>query len=247
MKLKPIILAVVILFGSAIGTFAQNAPSQGQRLANEMRQTQLLNYAEISGALNTKGRRGKRSSLALRLTTASKDGQWQSVFHATDPKTGAVSQLTILRSPEESPQYYLAKAPKQALPLEVGKPLAPNGAMAPFAGSNFWMADLGLEFFYWPNQRLLSDAKIKMRKGISCFVLESHREAKAGEGYSRVRSWISRDHGGLIYAEAYESGGKRIKTFEVSDVEKINGEWKLKELRIRNEIARSTTELVFNN
>jgi hypothetical protein len=248
MRQNPIILAIAILLsGGTLQSLAQSELSPGQHLANEMRQTQLLNYAEISGALKTKGRRGKRSSMALRLTTAVKDGQWQSIFQATDPTSGAVSQLTILRSPEKGPQYYLASAPKKDLPLENGEPLAPDDAMASFAGSNFWMVDLGLEFFYWPTQKLLRDARIKMRKGISCFVLESQRDGTTDDGYFRVRSWISRDHGGLIYAEAYGANGKRIKTFEVSDVEKINGEWKLKELRIRNEIARSTTELIFNN
>ena len=246
MRSNPIILAVTILLAG--GTIqAQSDLSPGQHLANEMRQTQLLNYAEISGALKTKGRRGKRSSLALRLTTDVKDGQWQSIFQATDPTSGAVSQLTILRSPEKGPQYYLASAPNKNIPFEHGEPLAPDEAMASFAGSNFWMVDLGLGFFYWPTQTLLRDARIKMRKGISCFVLESQRGGTVDNGYTRVRSWISRDHGGLIYAEAYGVNGKRIKTFEVSDVEKINGEWKLKELRIRNEIARSTTELMFNN
>ena len=27
--------------------------------------------------------------------------------------------------------------------------------MTPFAGSDFWVADLGLEFFHWPEQKVL--------------------------------------------------------------------------------------------
>ena len=119
--------------------------------------------------------------------------------------------------------------------------------MQSFGNSDFWYADLGLEFFYWPEQTILTNAKIKMRKGISCFVLESRRPDDDGTGYNRVRSWISREHGGLIYAEAYTPEGKHLKTFEVSDVQKIQGEWKLKELKIRNELTRSTTRLEFNH
>ena len=245
MRLIQTILAISILAALPLQAWAQTADTPGQRLANEMRQTQLLNYDQISGALNTKGRRGQRSSLNLTLRTALNEDERQSVFQAVDPISGQITQLTILRSPNQKPQYFVSEAAKDLTTR--GTELTNNQVMAPFVGSNFWIADLGLEFFYWPRQEILRDARIKMRKGISCYVLESRQDDQETSGYTRVRSWISRDHGGLIYAEAYGADGKKIKTFEVSDVEKIDGEWKLKELRIRNEQARSTTNLVFNN
>ena len=42
--------------------------------------------------------------------------------------------------------------------------------MIPFAGSDFWIADLGLEFFHWPEQKVL---KKEFRRNCSCVVLES--------------------------------------------------------------------------
>ncbi len=245
MRLLYTILAITILTNLHGQATAQSSDTPGQRLANEMRQTQLLNYDQISGALKTKGRRGQRSSVNLTLRTALSEDEWQSVFQAVDPSSGKTTQLTILRNPDQRPQYFIADAPKDLSTR--GTELTSAQVMTPFVGSNFWIADLGLEFFYWPQQEILRDARIKMRKGISCYVLESRQDDTEISGYTRVRSWISRDHGGLIYAEAYGADGKKIKTFEVSDVEKINGEWKLKELRIRNEQARSTTNLVFNN
>ncbi len=238
-------LALSFFLGALTGNKTHAETSPGQRLANEMRQTQLLNYERISGTLRTKGRRGKRSAVALTLQTALVDGQWQSIFRTVDPQTSDIIELTIVRGPDQAPRYFTAQGQNGA--LKTGIELARGQVMTPLSESEFWVADLGLEFFYWPSQTILQDAKIKMRKGISCFVLESRREDQDAIGYSRVRSWISRDHGGLIYAEAYGVDGKKIKTFEVSDVEKIDGVWKLKELRIRNEKARSTTELEFNN
>lgn len=239
------ILALSLGLSTSTGLSAQVETTPGQRLANEMRQTQLLNYERISGTLRTKGRRGERSSVALTLQTAMVDGQWQSVFRTVDPKTSTINELTIVRGPNQAPRYFTARGQNGA--VKTGVELSRKEVMTPFSASEFWVADLGLEFFYWPSQVILQDAKIKMRKGISCFVLESRQEEADADGYSRVRSWISRDHGGLIYAEAYGADGKKLKTFEVSDVEKIDGEWKLKELRIRNERARATTELEFNN
>ncbi len=214
----------------------------GQQLARDMRHTKLLHYEQINGTLQTKNRRGRRTSQHLHLHVRTEGDQQQSTFTATNQNSGNTTQLTILRSPKKAPRYLLA--PQAGQPPA---PLPPKDAMKPFAQSNFWPADLGLEFFYWPKQNLLTNIRIKMRKGISCFVLESRKTTDHTFGYNRVRSWISREHLGLIYAEAYNARGQRIKTFEVADVEKINGEWKIRELRIRDEIAKSTTKLIFDN
>src|SRR5436190_1178348 len=40
----------------------------------------------------------------------------------------------------------------------------------PFAGSDFWLCDLALEFLHWPEQKIL---KTELRKTLSCKVLES--------------------------------------------------------------------------
>lgn len=236
----------LLLLGWVELSSAQPTLSEGQALAQEMRHTQLLNHKQISGALKTKGRRGKRSLKTLQLHTSLLADHWQSSFAATDPTTQQTTVLQIFRSPTERPRYFLAQAHQEAK-VEALDEISAAESMQAFAGTDFWIADLGLEFFYWPKQRLLKEAKIKMRKGISCFVLQSEQPAPDAMGYTRVRSWISRDHGGLIYAEAYAPNGTRLKTFEVADVEKIEGEWRIKELRIRDSIARSTTELIFYN
>ena len=33
--------------------------------------------------------------------------------------------------------------------------LSGDGTMIPFVGSDFWLGDLGLEFFHWPEQKVL--------------------------------------------------------------------------------------------
>lgn len=215
------------------------SPDPGQQLAQHMRQTQLLHTERIQGTLQTKQRRGRRITQTILLYT---DGnQTHSKFTVSGPN-GNIVRLTILRNPQQAPRYYLSDNPNQ-----IGQPLSPQESMSSFVGSDFWPADLGLEFFYWPQQRILPNIRIKMRKGIACRVLESRRQPAADFGYSIVRSWISREHFGLVYAEAYNADGKRVKTFEVSDLQKVDGQWKIGELRIRNEITKSTTKLIFHN
>ena len=228
-------------------------PETGQQLAQQMRQTQLFRSEPIRGSLQTKTRRGDRISQTI-LFRPNVNGNPNhsefivsnhgNVFHPTirgRRQSSHYSRLTILRDGRQSSPYLLSNNSSQ-----LGKPLFPQEVMSSFARSDFWPADLGLEFFYWPHQKILSNVRIKMRKGVACRVLESRKQTAVDFGYCLVRSWISREHFGLVYAEAYNSAGKRIKTFEVSDVQKIDGQWKVSELRIRDEVAKSTTKLIFH-
>ena len=115
--------------------------------------------------------------------------------------------------------------------------------MTPFAGSDFWLADLGLEFFHWPAQRLW---KREMRRGKACQVLESRRPETETGGYARVISWIHTESGAVVQAEAYDDRGNLLKEFRPMAVEKVNGAWQLKEMEIENMQTGSRTTLVFD-
>lgn len=114
---------------------------------------------------------------------------------------------------------------------------------APFAGSDFWRSDLGLEFFHWPEQRVL---KWEMKRSFGCKVLESKNPNPTPGSYSRVLSWIHDDTGALIQAEAYDTRGKLLKEFRPTETEKVNGRHELKEMEIENTQTGSTTRLEFD-
>ena len=118
--------------------------------------------------------------------------------------------------------------------------------MVPFAGSDFWLADLGLEFLHWPQQRVL---KKQMRKGLSCDVLQSINPQAGPGGYSRVLSWIAINRPEdivIVHAEAYDAQNKLLKEFDPKKVEKVNGLWQLEEMEIRNQPTGSPTKIEFN-
>ena len=51
--------------------------------------------------------------------------------------------------------------------------------MDPFAGSDFWLCDLGLEFFHWPQQKVL---KKEFHRQCACTVLESTNPNPSADG-----------------------------------------------------------------
>jgi hypothetical protein len=112
-----------------------------------------------------------------------------------------------------------------------------------FAGSDFWLSDLGLEFFHWPEQRVL---KWELKRSFGCKVLESKNPNPTATNYTRVLSWIHDDTGALIQAEAYDARGRLLKEFRPTATEKVNGRRELKEMEIENVQTGSTTRLEFD-
>jgi negative regulator of sigma E activity len=77
-------------------------------------------------------------------------------------------------------------------------------------------------------------------------VLESVNPAPSS-GYSRVHSWIDNESGGVLQAEAFDANGKLLKKFSVGSVEKVNGRWRISNIRMRNARTGQTTELKFQH
>jgi len=115
--------------------------------------------------------------------------------------------------------------------------------MVSFAGSDFLAADLGLEFLHWPKQRVL---KKEMRRSQFCNVLESLNPTPSPKGYKRVLSWIDPENGAIVHAEAYDERNDVLKKFDPTELKKVNGQYQLEEMEIRNLKTDSRTVVKFN-
>ncbi len=116
-------------------------------------------------------------------------------------------------------------------------------ASTAIAGSDFQIGDLAMEFLNWPEQRVL---KREMRRGRACKVLESVNPDPGPGRYHRVLTWIDSESSGIIQAEAYDEHNKLLKEFEVKDLQKVNGHWEVKEMRIRNVQTGTQTLMQFD-
>jgi len=112
-----------------------------------------------------------------------------------------------------------------------------------FANSDFSVFDLGLEFFHWPQQRIL---KKEFHRQCACMVLESTNPAPVTNGYSRVVSWIDEDTLGIVEANAYDVNGKKLKDFYPKDFKKVNGQWQVQSLVMENLQTGSRSRLEFD-
>ena len=121
--------------------------------------------------------------------------------------------------------------------------LTNNETMFPFCSSDFWIADLGLEFFHWPGQKIL---KKEVKRSRGCTVLESTNPNPTTNGYSRVVCWIDSETLGIVQAQAYDAQGKLLKEFYPKDIKKVQGQWQVESMEIDNVQTGSRTRLEFD-
>ncbi len=221
-------------------------PAEGKRVAREL----------VNNLLSTKPTENMTEMLLFKITDPDdKERQVSVRFQIICTPTNFLNvyetmgeggssggmRLSIVHS-GDAPNEYLLSQPPQAPPKKLtGKELT-----LPFAGSDFWVSDLGLEFLHWGEQRV---TRKEMRRSVFCDVLESTNPHPSPGDYTKVVSWIGAnrpDELVLVRANALDSKGRLLKWFEPTKLQKVNGVQELKEMELRNRQTGSSTKIEFN-
>ena len=225
-----------------IPIFAQPSeaePQTGDEIAERLRTMQPGGNTEVSGVLIINERR----KIPVVCNIVTNGNSWK-VIYETRPASSSVAAKFIAVHSLTGPNKYLhTRAPGSAAPLPKPKPLTPNEAAISFAGSDFWLSELGFDFLHWPLQKKLPG---QMRLGQPCYVLESiNPDAPV---VVRMKSFIDKESGGILIAEAYDRNKKMVKEFSLggSSFKKINGQYQLKKMTIRSPREDSETVLEFD-
>ena len=247
---------IFILWLTAIGAIAattnelSDAEIQGRQLAQQILEQQPAESFTNTGSLEIRGREDKTTRIPIRFATQVTATNWASLFEGINTNSGTGDKLLVVHRGFSPNQYAVAHVCQPGLTFSlldtfgVGHVRSENELMTPFVQSDFWVCDLGLEFFHWPEQKIL---KHEMRRGRSCRVLESTNPDPSPNVYSRVVSWIDNETLGIVQAEAYDAKGKLLKEFYPRSFKKVNGQWELQEMEIRNDQTGSRTRLEFNS
>jgi hypothetical protein len=216
--------------------------SPGEALAQRLRSAEPDENSEIHGTLIIRaGKPVARVPVVCRVVL--KGAAWETEYETSATTNIGAEQLVVVHSTNGPNEYLYARAPRPGTALAKPAPVPPADAGIPLAGSDFSLADLGLEFLHWPQQRRLPD---ETRLGQACYVLESSNPA--GREIVRVKSDIDQETGGLLIATAYDASGRVVKEFSLhgSSFKKVNGHWRLEKMEIRNHKLHSQTELKFD-
>lgn len=216
-------------------------PGEGQELVKELLSRVPKESHEFSGTLQIHSADGPRRDVPFKMALRVGPMGWQDIYESAATQMVA-SQLLIIEHTENKPNRYLFAVKTNESPA-APKPISAAELYQPFASSDFWLCDLGLEFLHWPKHRIV---KKEMRKGRSCRVLESLNPRTVPQGYRRVLSWIDYETGDLVRAEGYDAENKLLKEFSIKSIKKVDGRWQLKRMDITNEKTDSRTALEYD-
>ncbi|MDB6019751.1 MAG: outer rane lipoproteinsorting protein [Pedosphaera sp.] len=241
------LVCLLAIITQGLSLFAQDpatqGPEAGRALAAELRNLRPAENAEWKGSLNIRGRDRKTTGIPIIGQSVTGEDQWKTIYLTSATGNLGAQQLTVIHTADGSNQYLFAQAPAPGAPLGESKALSGAEADIPLAGSDFWLADLGFEFYHWPEQNRLPGA---VRHSRGCYVLESRNPHAKPGGYARVVTWVDKETGGPIEADAYGTDDKLLKEFSLGSFKKVNGHWELKEMEINNSKTGSRTQLKFD-
>jgi Outer membrane lipoprotein-sorting protein len=254
-----ILSAVVAMFLSvAASATAQttntlsDAEIQGREFAQKILEQQPTDNFTNSGTLNNKDSKGVRSEIPVECKTIVTTTNWQNIYKAI--WTNQIEILWIIHAADQSescfhfydtnhPVPILGDIPMLGHLFKSPQKLSDTETMSSFVNSDFWIADLDLEFFHWPEQKVL---KKEVHRSRGCTVLESTNPYPGTNGYSRVVSWIDNESLGIVEAYVYDANGKKLKDFYPKDFKKVDGQWQVQTLVMENVQTGSRSRLEFD-
>ena len=241
-------LAGILILLAALSTRAQStnglsdAEIQGRALTQKILQQWPTGNVTNTGVLQIRREGGKRVQVPVTFTTTVTPSSWQTTYMSWSNRL-YTETLTITHFPDQPNQYQLANINASPADTNESLTLAGDRLFDEFAGSQFSVGDLGLEFFHWPDQKVL---RREVHRSCGCTVLQSTNPNPSTNGYSRVVTWIDNDSLGIVEAEAYDTNGKELKDFEPKDLKKIDGQYQVQEMVIENEQTGARTKLEFD-
>jgi hypothetical protein len=221
---------------------ANRAELDGQSLALELCQQQPSEPLQTKATLKFRDENGASRTVPVKFQTRIEALSWQAFYEAVQVAEGSLQRLQVHHQTRGANEYFWAEGTQNQAPRSTNR-ISGDALFTPFGATDFWVADLGLDFFHWPNQLLRQK---EMRVSRFCLVLESRPAVASQTGYSRVLSWIDQESRNPLRAEAYGPDGQLLKVFTIGHLKRINGRLQLKEMDIRNLKTGSRTRLEFD-
>jgi outer membrane lipoprotein-sorting protein len=226
---------LLIVFGAAAQTTngLSKAEIEGRQLAKRLCEARPSGNYTNSGIVQTTWKSGTRTNISITFRTFVDSNSWGTICDIN----GVIGWISIIHKDNQPTIYY-----NNGQNDVIQTPMSESEINSNFVG-DFSLADLGLEFFHWPDQKILRHEDKRTR---ACAVLESTNPNPGPSAYSRVDLWIDNETLGLIHAEAYDASGKLLKVFDPKSFKKVNGQWELQDMEIHNVQTKSRTSIKFD-
>jgi hypothetical protein len=242
---RSIFFALLFLFSTLLTqadptNTLSGAEVQGRALVGKILAQPPASNCTNSGVLLIRSGSSPRLEIPVEFKVFANPANWQAVYSArfTNQIDGTsnwdrtrIAELVVIHAWDQRNLYKIPNPGAPAVATNSFGPLTDDQLMLSFAGSDFALGDLGLEFFHWPQQKVV---KREFHRQCACMVLESTNPDPSASGYSRVVSWIDEDSLGIVEAYAYDVNGRKLKNFYPKNFEKVNGAYQVESMVMEN-------------
>jgi anti-sigma regulatory factor (Ser/Thr protein kinase) len=147
----PTLFMLTCTIASAEGETLPVQRKRGDALVMHLRAQAPAEALTNTGILRIRDANGRRRQWPVTIATWPEDGGWKVRYEARSETNGPVEALTVTFATNRPPTY-------GTLPSIGAAPTS----VRPFAGTDFWWCDLGLEFLHWPDQRVVKQVLLNL-------------------------------------------------------------------------------------
>jgi hypothetical protein len=201
-----LLLAALLALGPAFSVFA-DPPPDAREILRSVRLAQAAQRLNLRGQLRTGGQK-----IPFRLVVESGTVRYdfsdppQSIVLRLGDKGSRLEEVAGGNSERVSPAQFDDKV----------------------RGTDISYEDLSMRFLYWPAAAVQGEETKLLRRCWKVRVEPGGAESQ----YSMVMLWVEQESGALLQAEAYDKAGSFARRFSVRSVQKSEGAWILKQMRI---------------
>jgi hypothetical protein len=229
------ILAVWMGGLSAAGA-EDTAEAQGREWAQRLRTVAPEEPSTNHAVLRIRNREGRRQ-VPITVITRPGKGRWSVEYRVGGKGAKGDGEISRIHYSAEGPPTFEARLEPPGKPWSKDVPAPGDSAIA---NSDFLLRELGMEFLYWPDQRLVGR---ELSNGRWCQVLESI--SKKPEGPASVKSWIDEKLGVVLSAEVYDARKVRLKHFSITQFREQADRWTCS-VSMVDDVRGTKTELAFD-
>lgn len=206
--------------------------AEGRRVLEEFRQLGLSGDYYLEFVLEILPRRGERTTVPGRLWgTRTHDGPLTRL--ALDPATGSDVRLLVRNGPDAQVWRWTPGTGAAPMPLE--------DVLDPLVGSHATPFDLQMPFIHWPEFVFEGATRIRGRIAHAFLLYPTEDFAAAHPNVGGVRIYLDLQFHALMQAVVLDNNEQPLRTLTVLDLKKVEDQWIVKSIDIRNDATRDKT------
>lgn len=211
MKARRFVFSIVAFSAFASFVRAEDAPPTGEEILRLVRLSNALQNYKLTGTLRD-DKSGRAESFTLNME--------QNIMRFRFSNPNQIVHLDMTTKPATLKSVQAGGS--------AAVPLAKYGEKVRGFAMNY--EDLSMRFLYWPGAKLLGEERYKTQK---CWKVRVTSPDSATP-YGTVDLWVHQASGGMAKMEAYDLQGKKVKLFEVSSIQKVDGATILREMKVES-------------